>query len=327
MSPTNNSLVVTVKLVHVFGGIYIWEWVSTAQFEWEVFTGRRRFRWSFVAYELCRTLCLASIITLIAGFNLTHHFNCEAWFRALLAFSYFGIAFSSLLILLRGVAIWGRSLTVLVFTASIWLCNIGTATYSVMQGSVVWEPALNACFITQTARFRWGITVNFITDVVLLTVMFAGVLNKRNTTGLWRVLYLQVCFHPFRSGGFLSSVYITQGLSWIFVAALSEILPATLSWVNIDDGWNLMFQTPHMVIMVIMATRVYRDLFEYINPTYHSRLSSRLPPPRIASTMPSGQVQVTIHKTVDIDLGLHPSASDADLTRGEREAKEMHFVV
>ncbi|KAH8987296.1 hypothetical protein EDB92DRAFT_2090765 [Lactarius akahatsu] len=321
MSPTNNSFVVTVKLVHVFGGIYIWEWVSTVPFEWEVFTGRRRFRWSFIAYELCRTMALASIITLIAGFNLTHQFNCEAWFRALLVFSYLGVAFSSLLILLRGfvsflppicslpltkcrVAIWGRSLTVLVFTASVWLCNAGTAIFSVMQGSVVWVPAFNTCLITNTTRFRWGMTVNFITDVTLLTVMFAGVLNKRNTTGLWRVLYI-------------------QGLSWILVAALSEILPATLSWINIDDGWNLMFQTPHMVTMVIMATRVYRNLFEYINPTYHPRL----PPPQITNTMPSGQVQVTVHKTVDIDLGLHPSVSDADMTRGEREAKEMQFVV
>lgn len=304
MSPTNNSFVVTVKLVHVFGGIYIWEWVSTVPFEWEVFTGQRRFRWSFIAYELCRTMALAAIITLFAGFNLTHHFNCEGWFRALLVFSYLGVAFSSLLILLRGVAIWGRSLTVLVFTASVWLCNIGTSIFTIMQGSIVWAPALKTCLITKTTRFRWGITVNFITDVTLLTVMFAGVLNKRNTTGLWRVLYI-------------------QGLLWIFVAALSEILPATLSWVNIDDGWNLMFQTPHMVTMVIMATRVYRDLFEYINPTYHSQL----PPPRITNTMPSEQVQVTVHKTVDIDLGLHPSVSDADLTRGEREAKEMQFVV
>ncbi|KAH9003788.1 hypothetical protein EDB86DRAFT_3072925 [Lactarius hatsudake] len=302
MSPTNNSLVVTVKLVH--RPSRSWEWISTVQFEWEVFTGRRRFRWSFIAYELCRTLALASIITLIAGFNLTHRFNCEGWFRALLVFSYFGVASSSLLILLRGVAIWGRSFTVLVFTASVWLCNMGTAIYSVMQGSVVWEPAINACLITKTSRFRWGMTVNFITDVTLLTVMFAGVLNKRNTTGLWKVLYI-------------------QGLSWILVAALSEILPATLSWINIDDGWNLMFQTPHMVTMVIMATRVYRDLFEYINPTYHSRL----PPPRITNTMPSGQVQVTVHKTIDIDLGLHPSVSDTDMTRGEREAKEMHFAV
>ncbi|KAH9003616.1 hypothetical protein EDB86DRAFT_2259957 [Lactarius hatsudake] len=249
MSRISNSLVVNLKLAHVFGGIYVWEWVSTVQFEWEVLTGRRRFRWSFVAYELCRTLCLAAMITLITGLNLAHHINCEAWFRALLVFSYFSVAFSSLLILLRGVAIWGRSLTVLVFTASVWLCNIGTSIYSIKQGSVVWVPVINTCLITQTQRFRWGITVNLITDVILLTVMFAGVLNKRSTTGLWRVLYI-------------------QGLLWILVAVLSKILPATLSWINIDDGWNLMFQAPHVVIMVIMATRVYRNLFEYINPTY-----------------------------------------------------------
>ncbi|KAH9034495.1 hypothetical protein EDB85DRAFT_1006963 [Lactarius pseudohatsudake] len=41
-----------------------------------------------------------------------------------------------------------------------------------MQGSVVWVPAINMCLIMQTTRFRWGITVNLITDVILLAVMF-----------------------------------------------------------------------------------------------------------------------------------------------------------
>jgi len=303
MSQAENSLVVTVKLIHVFGGIYLWEWVSTVQFEWEVITGRRRFRWSFIAYEISRTLCLAAVVTLLAGFNLTHRFNCEGWFRAVLFFSYFAIAFTSLLILLRGVAIWGRSIYVLIFSACIWLCNIGSASYSVSRGAIEWVPSANACFITKTDQFRLGITVNFVTMEILLGLMFAGVLTKRNATGLWRVLYL-------------------QGLSWVFIASLSETLPTVFSWLNINDGWNLMFQLPHMVIIVIMATRVYRDLFEYINPTYHTRL----PPPRISS-MPTAQVQVTIHKTVDIDLGSHITRSDADLTRGEREAKEMQFVV
>jgi len=307
MSPADNSLVITVKLVHVFAGIYIWEWVSTVQFEWEVLTGRRRFRWSFVAYELCRTLCLASIITMLAGFDLTYQFNCEVWFRAVLVFSYFGIAFSSLLILLRGVAIWGRSLGVLIFTAAIWFCNFGFALYSVTQGAIEWVPAINACVMTKTERFRWGITVNFIVEEILLIVMFAGVLNKRNTTGLWRVLYI-------------------QGLSWIFVASLSEVLPSAFSWLNINDGWNLMFQTPHMVIIVIMATRVYRDLFEYINPTIPTYQCTRIAPPRV-NTVPAGQVEVTIHKTVDIDLGSNASMSEADWGRGEREAKEMQFTV
>ncbi len=82
-----------------------------------------------------------------------------------------------------------------------------------MQGSIVWIPVLDFCYLTKTVQFRWGITVNFITDLVLLSVMFAGVLNKRNTTGLWRVLYIQVRSCPFRSNG-LCTVY-TQ-LSRVF---------------------------------------------------------------------------------------------------------------
>jgi len=86
-----------------------------------------------------------------------------------------------------------------------------------------------------------------------------------------------------------------------------------------------MFQTPHMVIIVIMATRVYRDLFEYINPTYEMS-TTRVPPPRI-NAVPTGQVEVTVHKTVDIDLGSDVSMLEVDLTRGEREAKQMQFAV
>jgi len=40
---------------------------------------------------------------------------------------------------------------------------------------------------------------------------------------------------------------------------------------------------------------------------------------------PTGQVQVTIHKTVDIDI--HTSISEVDLNRGKLEAKEMQFEV
>ena len=68
----------------------------------------------------------------------------------------------------------------------------------VTQGAVVWIPVANACSISKTERFRWGITVNFVVEECLLAVMFAGVLSKRNTTGLWRVLYIQVRSRPFR---------------------------------------------------------------------------------------------------------------------------------
>ena len=53
--------------------------------------------------------------------------------------------------------------------------------------------------------------------------MFAGVLTKRNATGLWRVLYLQVRSRPERFSE--QCLHNSQGLSWVFIASLSETLP------------------------------------------------------------------------------------------------------
>lgn len=102
-----------------------------------------------------------------------------------------------------------------------------------MRGSTVWVPALNDCVISHTSQFRWGITANFITDMVLLSVMFAGVLSKRNATGLWRVLYIQVSSHPFRSSESRNRVCLNTFLRvlhgfWLQLCRCCHLLYVTL---------------------------------------------------------------------------------------------------
>lgn len=54
-----------------------WEFVTTLDFEWEVYTGKRPWRWSFVVYVAARVLALICIILSLVGFNLTRQFNCN----------------------------------------------------------------------------------------------------------------------------------------------------------------------------------------------------------------------------------------------------------
>jgi hypothetical protein len=54
-----------------------WEFVTTLDFEWEVYTGRRPWRWSFIVYVAARVLALICIILSLVGFNLTRQFNCN----------------------------------------------------------------------------------------------------------------------------------------------------------------------------------------------------------------------------------------------------------
>ena len=54
-----------------------WEFFTTLEFEWEVFTGRRPWKWSFAVYLLARMLAFTSIILNFIGFNVTTEFNCN----------------------------------------------------------------------------------------------------------------------------------------------------------------------------------------------------------------------------------------------------------
>jgi hypothetical protein len=78
-----------------------------------------------------------------------------------------------------------------------------------MQAHAVWDPELDTCLITGTNNFRWSLLVNLAVDLSLLCIMFLGVLQKKNATHLWRMLYF-------------------QGLFWILTAISTEV-PSVVS--------------------------------------------------------------------------------------------------
>src|SRR6266702_6550962 len=82
---------------------YRWEYFTTLDFEWEVYTGRRQWRWSFLVYVSARLLALACVIAGLVGFNLTREFNCTVRlpsvcrkFRSVLIPPHLDIALASL---------------------------------------------------------------------------------------------------------------------------------------------------------------------------------------------------------------------------------------
>jgi len=224
-------------------------------------------------------LALTSVCLNFVGFNLTSRFNCNAWFRSVLISSWFSVAIASFLLVLRGVAIWGRDKVITSIAVAIWLVNMAMATYSTTKAHAVWSPAVKTCVITGTNSFRWSVLANLVVDLSLLCIMFLGVLHKKNATYLWRMLYL-------------------QGIFWILTAISTEVPAVVLPFLNMNDAWNLMFQVPHMVLMVIMSTRLYRDLFQYITND-HDPFGRRRP-----NVYPQPNVQVAVHRTVEYDVDL-----------------------
>jgi len=307
--------------VHTCAGIYIWEFVTTFDFEWEVYTGRRPWRWSFIVYVTARMLALICIIISLVGFNLTREFNCNAWLRAVLFTAWFAAASASFLLVLRGVAIWGRDMRIVIVTGLFWMANLAGSCYALTKGHTQWVPALRTCGITGTYEFKWSITINFIEDSVLLAIMIFGVLHKRNSTHLWNILYFQALF-------------------WILAATMTELPSVALTFKNINDPWNMMFQYPHLTLMVITSSRAYRDLFQYITSDQDSYAVRRGRKPQGMRAAPrSGRdVQVTVTKTIEFDVelrlgeGLSPRKEDEEsicyspeLTQEEQQIRTLEL--
>jgi len=276
-----------VKLMHACAGVYMWEFVTTLDFEWEVYTGKRPWRWSFIVYVGARLLALICIILSLVGFNLTREFDCNAWFRVLLLTAWLAASSASFLLVLRGIAIWGRDIRIVVLTGSFWLLNLAGSIYAITRGHAEWSPVLQTCAVTSTDQFKWSIMINFVEDFVLLSAMIFGVLHKRNATHLWNMLYF-------------------QALLWILAATMTELPSVALSFKNINDAWNMMFQYPHLTLVVITSSRAYRDLFQYITGDQDSDAARRGRQPRGMQTMArSGRdMQVTVTKTIEFDVEL-----------------------
>ncbi|KAH9019186.1 hypothetical protein EDB85DRAFT_2009481 [Lactarius pseudohatsudake] len=60
-------------------GILIWEFVVYIRFEYSFFTGKRKFRSSFLLYLAARWFPMLAIIVILVGFDSANRINCQAY--------------------------------------------------------------------------------------------------------------------------------------------------------------------------------------------------------------------------------------------------------
>ncbi|KAH9041778.1 hypothetical protein EDB85DRAFT_1381440 [Lactarius pseudohatsudake] len=244
-----------IKLYHAIWGVLIWEFVVNIGFEYSVFTGKRKFRSSFLLYLAARWCPLLCVITILVGFDPVHRINCQAVVIFVFFFSHLSLACASALIVLRIAAIWGLNKIVISIASAAWLADAGTLIYGmfissfgfrrhpdisnmspgiagsgvvVLHGTWSRELPVGACKITNTLETRTNILASFITDLVLLVLMLTGLLrweNARRKGGIWWLLY-------------------TQGLAWMIIVTVAEAPITVFILLNLNDPMNIILQLP-----------------------------------------------------------------------------------
>ncbi|KAH9069375.1 hypothetical protein EDB83DRAFT_472663 [Lactarius deliciosus] len=142
MTDWNSPAIITaeyfalVKLYHATWGLFLWEFVVNIRFEYSVFTGKRKFRSSFLLYLGVRWCPLFCVITILVGFDSANRINCQAFVISVFLFSHLSLACASALIVLRIAAIWGLNKIAISIASAAWLANTGVLIHSTLISSV-----------------------------------------------------------------------------------------------------------------------------------------------------------------------------------------------
>ncbi|KAH9018190.1 hypothetical protein EDB83DRAFT_2528470 [Lactarius deliciosus] len=298
-----------VKLIHVLGGVYIWEIVSCLDFEYSFISGKRKFTWSFLLYLGCRWFPLFAIALQFLGFDVSHKINCQACAIFSFMFSYLSFMCTSALIILRVAVLWNHNKIIIAFICAVWIGNTAIYVYSLITLRSIWIGIL--CAILHTHHSRISVLSTLTTDIVLLVLMLAGLKRWKNAPksgGVWQLLR-------------------TQGLIWVLIVTLVEVPPAVFVSLDLNgigtewlDAMNMTFQAFALIISPLGAARLFRELIDY--PASNGVVKVVNEPHGEHSTPSSHQLHQTKKQhdsedgTVVLDI-LPVKRSDSDVPKGE----------
>ncbi|KAH9969965.1 hypothetical protein BGW80DRAFT_1461593 [Lactifluus volemus] len=221
-------------------------------------------------YSLTRITTLISATINIVNFASPRPINCQVVVILQSVFASFAMALASLLIMLRVVAIWNRKKIILALAISVWGTDIAFLIHAIARLQFEWEPVKSTgiCTIPNSDIIKLNAIVSFLTDIILLLMMLAGLLRLRIGGGgmlnlgnfLWKQgiiwISLSIVF------GIPPVVSLTPS-SLVPLLFAHDIAPQLFLILNLNEAFNLMFQVPAMTAVTISATRIYRSLTHF----------------------------------------------------------------
>ncbi|KAH9988693.1 hypothetical protein BJV77DRAFT_730054 [Russula vinacea] len=244
-----NDGIALLKFWLIVDGIFLWEFFTTLNFEWDIIRGHRRYRWTIWVYSLSRLAALATVITNLVLLNLTIPYDCQVSETLALVFAYLALAAASLLLMLRIVAIWKRNAVAVGIAATIWANNCVFFIQGIAR--LRYERVfLGGCTARNIQATKAAITVSFLSDVALLIIMLVG---------LFRL-------DSHRPGALATGRFLwNQGVIWLLVATVAGVVPTVFVLLDLNEPLSTIFLFPWIITMTIGASRMYRGLDDFLS--------------------------------------------------------------
>jgi len=303
-----SEILAVQKFWHALAGLFIWEFVTTLDYEWSVIQGHRRYRWTIWIYSVTRLATLMTVILNLVTLDITAPTNCQVLSTFSFFFAYTTFALSSLLIVLRIIAIWNKHKAIVGLATVLWVTNVSLLILGIARIRAVWVPENSSCSVPNIESGKPNVVSVLVTDIVLLLVMLVGLLRLRR-----------------RGGGMFALGHLLwkQGVIWLLLATVAEVPPTMFVFLNLNDPLNVMFLMPSLIIMSIAATRMYRSLVDFVSSSditkdseRHQRIGHNRTSAPTISISPN-RMEVAVHTPYERDSTSQIGRNTSDLSMGD----------
>ncbi|KAJ3818933.1 hypothetical protein F5880DRAFT_1680548 [Lentinula raphanica] len=240
--------VVFSKLVHALLGLYIWEWFTSLDFDWDYIRGNKQFRWPLTFYFLNRYCLFFAMIAVATFLDVTTEINCQALCTFNMFIGAASIGLASINLSLRTMAVWAQRryivVTLILLTLAQWSILLHgmlvKSTYEPDQGCVIVE--------TDSRLILAGSAYTMCFDFVVLSLT------------AWK-LVISASSSEVRMGRSKLVVLIFgDGLIYFIIVFMFNLLVTILMSLDLNPVMSVIANVPLAIGSTIAACRAVRRL-------------------------------------------------------------------
>ncbi|KAI0676402.1 hypothetical protein C8Q78DRAFT_17476 [Trametes maxima] len=237
---------VFLKFMHALSGLYFWEVVTSLDFEWAFFTGKKRFHYPAVFYFLNRYCLFFTMIGILIALDTTTEIDCQALytFNQIMGQASSGLA--SINLSIRTMALWSHNRYIVIPIIVIILGHWSL----ILQGVLVkasWVDGAG-CLVTGSnntilaATFIYSMCFDLIILLLSMYKLVIGVKGGRSQ---------------------LMGLLFKDGLVYFVIAFLANLLATVFIMLNLNAIMSVIFNVPAAIFSTIVACRAVRRLTNF----------------------------------------------------------------
>ncbi|OCH85020.1 hypothetical protein OBBRIDRAFT_344387 [Obba rivulosa] len=221
--------------VHGIFGLYVWELLTSMDFDFAYILGKRGFKWPLAFYYANRYIMLGTFIGIVFWTNVNDRLNCLALYTSVQVFANLSLGLANINLSLRTMAIWNMSRRVVVPLVLIIMGHLTLLLVSALPLKALWAQNVgcvtNADNVLILAALIYTMCENFL--ILILTAWgLAFQLGRRRSSHIATLIFRDglIFFLVAFSAEILAVIFIRLDLNPV-MQTMANVIPTTVSTI------------------------------------------------------------------------------------------------